>query len=49
MGATTYRDLGGVLQDLPGSVVPPVPGPPARPAAQRPARPGPAADCSGWR
>lgn len=39
MGATTYRDLGGVLQDLPGSVVPSVPGPPARPAAQRPARP----------
>jgi hypothetical protein len=39
MGATTYRDLGGVLQDLPGSVVPPAPGPPARPSAQRPARP----------
>jgi hypothetical protein len=38
MGATTYRDLGGVLQDLPGSVVPSLPGPPARPA-QRPARP----------
>ena len=42
MAATTYRDLGGVLQDLPGSVVPSAlapPVPPARPArAARPRR-----------
>ncbi len=42
MAATTYRDLGGVLHDLPGSVVPSAlapPVPPARPArAARPRR-----------
>jgi Flp pilus assembly protein TadB len=41
MAATTYRDLAGVLQDLPGSVVPaaspvpPRPAPPGRPARPR--------------
>jgi hypothetical protein len=38
MAATTYRDLGGVLQDLPGSVVPSALAPPVQPA--RPARAG---------
>jgi hypothetical protein len=37
MAATTYRDLGGVLQDLPGSVGPSALAPPVPPA--RPARP----------
>jgi hypothetical protein len=42
MAATTYRDLAGVLQDLPGSVVPSALAPPVPPAparAGRPARP----------
>ena len=38
MAATTYRDLGGVLQDLPGSVVPSALAPPVPPG--RPARSG---------